>query len=209
MRVLLVDDHAVVRRGLKQILIEEFRDAVLGEASDAGSALDLVRREPWDLVMLDVTMPGRSGLEVLGDIKQLRPDLPVLVLSMHAEDQFAIRMLRAGAVGYVTKDNAPEALVGAVRKALEGGRYVSEYLAEQLVFELQHDAGKPVHETLSDREFEVLRLIASGQTVTHIARDLSLSVKTVSTYRMRLLEKMRISSNAELTRYALLHGLLD
>lgn len=209
MRILLVDDHAVVRRGLKQILVEEFPIAVIGEASDAPTAVELIRQETWELVILDVTMPGRSGLEALGDIRHMRPSLPVLVLSMHAEDQLAVRMLKAGAAGYVTKDNAPEALVGAVRRVLTGGRYISEQLAEQLVLEMQRDDAKPLHERLSDREFEVLRAVAAGKTVTQIASDLSLSTKTVSTYRTRLLEKMGMASNAELTRYALTHRLLE
>ncbi len=202
MKILIADDHAVVRQGLKQILAEAFKRASFGEAADAQQALDRVWKEHWDIVILDLTMPGRSGLEVLKEIKQTHPALPVLMLSMHSEDQFAVRLLKAGAAGYMTKESAPEALVGAVRKAIAGGRYVSPALAEKLASFLVHDPQVPPHENLSDREFLILRLIASGKSVSIIARELSLSVKTVSTYRMRVLEKMGLSNNAQLVHYA-------
>jgi DNA-binding NarL/FixJ family response regulator len=182
MRILIADDHAVVRHGLRQILTSAFKHSVFGEAANSQEALDRVWKEPWDIVILDLTMPGRSGLEVLKEIKQARPKLPVLILSMHPEDQFAVRLLKAGASGYMTKESAPEELVGAVNKAVAGGRYVSVRLAEKLASLIVHDTTAAPHECLSDREFLILRLIASGKTVSAIARDLSLSVKTVSTY---------------------------
>src|SRR3954464_13083981 len=172
MRILLADDHAVVRHGLKQILAEEFQRSTFGEARNAQEALDLVWKEDWDVVVLDITMPGRSGLEVLREIKKSRPKVPVLVLSMHPENQFAVRVLKRGASGYMTKESAPEELVGAVKKVLAGGRYVSTSLAEKLATYLSSDNQKP-QELLSDREFQVLRLIASGKIVSEIARELS------------------------------------
>lgn len=209
MRILIADDHAVVRQGIKQILAEEFKRATFGEAANAQQALDQVWSGHWDIVILDVTMPGRSGLEVLKEIKKARPALPVMMLSMHPEDQFAVRLLKAGAAGYMTKESAPEELVGAVRKAMAGGRYVSASLAEKLAAFLLSDVLAPAHEKLSDREFLILRLIASGKPVGVIARDLGLSVKTVSTYRARVLEKMGMSNNAELVHYAFRHHLVD
>jgi two-component system invasion response regulator UvrY len=209
MRILIADDHAVVRRGLKQILADEFKKADFGEASNAREALDRIRKEKWDTVVLDITMPGRSGLEALKEIKEARPKLPVLVLSMHPEDQFAVRVLKSGASGYMTKESAPEELVGAVKKVLGGGRYVSAALAEKMASYLAIDTPKPPHERLSDREFVVLRMIASGKTVSRIAAELSLSVKTVSTYRTRILEKMAMTSNAELTHYAIKNQLVE
>jgi DNA-binding NarL/FixJ family response regulator len=208
MKILITDDHAVVRQGLKQILLEEFTRAEFGEATNAQEAIERVWKENWDVVILDITMPGRSGLEVLKEIKKSRPKLPVLVLSMHPEDQFAIRILKIGASGYMTKESAPNELVGAVRKVIAGGRYVSPSLAEKMASYLTIDVHTPPHERLSDREFLVLRLIASGKTPTAIARELALSVKTISTYRMRILEKMNMSNNAELTHYAIQNQLL-
>jgi DNA-binding NarL/FixJ family response regulator len=209
MRILLADDHAVVRHGLKQIIAEEYKRAVFGEARNAQEALDLVWKELWDIVVLDITMPGRSGLEVLREIKRSRPKLPVLVLSMHPENQFAVRVLKRGAAGYMTKESAPEELVGAIRKVLAGGRYVSPSLAEKLATYVSSDAPKPPQELLSDREFQVLRLIASGKMVSEIAKELSLSVKTISTYRSRILEKMGLRNNAELMHYAIQHQLTE
>lgn len=203
MKILITDDHAVVRQGLKQILAEEFTRAEFGEASSAQEAIDRVWKENWDVVVLDITMPGRSGLEVLQEIKKSRPKLPVLVLSMHPEDQFAVRLLKIGASGYMTKESAPNELVGAVKKVLNGGRYVSSSLAEKMASYLAIDVQTPPHERLSDREFLVMRHIASGKTPTMIAKELGLSVKTISTYRMRILEKMSMSNNAELTTYAI------
>jgi DNA-binding NarL/FixJ family response regulator len=210
MKILLTDDHAVVRHGLKQILADEFKKATFGEARNAQEALDKVWKENWDVVILDVTMPGRSGLEVLREIKKSKPKLPVLVLSMHPEGQFAVRVLKRGASGYMTKESAPEELVGAIKKVLAGGRYVSNSLAEKLANYLSGgDAQKPPQEKLSDREFQVLRLIASGKIVSEIAKELSLSVKTISTYRSRILEKMGMKNNAELMHYAMQHQLVE
>jgi len=204
----LADDHAVVRHGLKQILTDAFKRATYGEARNAQEALDLVWKQDWDVVVLDITMPGRSGLDVLREIKKSKPRLPVLVLSMHPENQFAVRVLKSGASGYMTKESAPDELVGAVRKVLAGGRYVSTSLAENLAASLSASQKAP-QEKLSDREFQVLRLIASGKMVTDIARELSLSVKTISTYRSRVLEKMGMKNNAQLMHYAIQHRLVE
>jgi two-component system, NarL family, invasion response regulator UvrY len=209
MKILIADDHAVVRQGLKQILADEFRRARFGEARNAQDALDQLWKEEWDVLILDITLPGRSGLEVLHESKRSRPRLPVLVLSMHPEDQFAVRVIQSGAAGYMTKESAPEELVGAIKKVLAGGRYVSPSLAEKMASFLAIDVQKAPHERLSDREFQVLRSMASGHTVTDIAKELSLSVKTISTYRTRLLEKMGMKNNAELTHYAIRNGLVE
>jgi len=198
-----------VRHGLKQILADEFKRATFGEARNAHEALDLVWKENWDVVVLDVTMPGRSGLDVLREIKKSKPRVPVLVLSMHPENQFAVRVLKRGAAGYMTKESAPAELVGAIKKVLAGGRYVSASLAEKLATYVSADNQKPPQELLSDREFQVLRLIASGKIVSEIARELSLSVKTISTYRTRILEKMGLRNNAELMHYAMQHQLVE
>ena len=209
MRVLLADDHSVVRCGLKQILAEEFKQAVFGEARNAQETLDLVGKENWDIVVLDITMPGRSGLDVMREIKKQRPKLPVLVLSIHPENQFAVRVLKLGAAGYITKESAAEELAGAVKKVLAGGRYVSPSLAETLATNLASDTARPPQELLSAREFQVMRLIAAGRMVSEIARELALSVKTVSTYRTRILEKMGLRNNAELMHYAMQHQLVE
>jgi DNA-binding NarL/FixJ family response regulator len=194
---------------LKQILADEFKRAIFGEARNAQEALDLVWKEHWDVVVLDITMPGRSGLEVLREIKKSKPRVPVLVLSMHPENQFAVRVLKRGASGYMTKESAADELVGAIKKVLAGGRYVSTSLAEKLATYLAADDSKAPQELLSDREFQVLRLIASGKIVSEIAKELSLSVKTISTYRTRILEKMRLRNNAELMHYAMQHQLVE
>lgn len=204
--VLIADDHPILRNGLKEILVRQL-GAVCGEAMDAQEVLTQVQNRNWDLVILDIALPGRSGLDILRDLKVVRPNLPVLILSAHPEDQYGKRMLRAGAAGYLEKHNAPEELIKAVRKVLVGGRYVSPALAEKLACDLNED--RPVHETLSDREFEVLRMIASGKTVTEIAEQLHLSVTTVSTYRARILEKMNLATTAELIRYALRNHFVD
>lgn len=209
MRILIADDHAVVRQGLKQILADEFPTAAFGEARNAQEALTLVWGAAWDVIVLDITMPGRNGLEVLREVKRARPRLPVLILSMHPEDQFAVRVLKSGAAGYMTKESAPAELVGALKKVLAGGRYVSPALAERMAAYFDVDVHQPLHERLSDREFEVLRLIASGKTVTQIGKDLCLSVKTISTYRTRILEKMGMANNAELTHYAIQNHLVE
>ena len=203
MKILLTDDHAVVRQGLKLILADHFKRAIFGEARNAQEALERVSREKWDVAVLDVTLPGRGGLEVLKEMKRLRPKMPVLILSMHPEDQFAVRMLKTGAAGYLTKESAGDELVGAIEKVVSGGRYISSSLAERMASYLDMDMEKAPHERLSDREFLVLRMIASGKAVGQIAKELSLSVKTISTYRARVLEKMDMKHNAELTHYAL------
>jgi DNA-binding NarL/FixJ family response regulator len=207
-KILIADDHPVVRRGLKQVLADEADMKVEGEAANANELLDKLRREPWDIVLLDITMPGRGGLDVLRDLRRERAKLPVLVLSMHPEDQFGLRVLKAGASGYLTKDSAPEELVKAIRKVCGGGKYISPLLAEQLAVRLDSDEPRPPHEFLSDREYQVMCLIASGKRVGDVAKELSLSVKTISTYRLRILEKMGLRTNAELTRYTIERGLI-
>jgi len=209
MRILIVDDHAVVRDGVKTIVGERFGKVVLGEASTANEALELARQEEWDAVVLDISLGARSGLEVLKELKQLRPKLPVLILSMHSEAQYARRAFKAGASGYITKESSHAELVTAINKVIEGRRYVSAALAEKLVFDIERGTGGPPHESLSDREFEVMCLIASGKTVTEVAEVLSLSDKTISTYRARILEKMDMKTNAELTHYAIKNKLVD
>jgi DNA-binding NarL/FixJ family response regulator len=208
-RILIADDHAVFRRGLKETLGETLSKVTFGEARTAQEALDCVRREGWDVLILDISMPGKSGLDILNDLKTLRPKLPVLFLSMHPEEQFARRALKSGAAGYLTKESVPEELKLAVQRVMKGGRYVSESLAEKLAFDLRKGADTPLHELLSDREFQVLRMISSGKTVKEIAADIALSVKTVSTYRRRILEKTGMKSNADLIRYALQSKLVD
>jgi DNA-binding NarL/FixJ family response regulator len=207
--VVVIDDHAVVREGLKRIISENPGMVVSGEAGDGFEAMEVVKSNPCDVVLLDITMPNKNGLDVLKQIRSESPRLPVLVLSMHAEDQYAIRVLRAGAAGYLTKESAPAKLVQAIRKVVRGGKYVSQSLAEKLVFDLDTDIDKVPHETLSDREFQVLCMIASGKTVGDIAEELALSVKTISTYRVRILEKLQMKNNAEITRYAIKQGLVD
>jgi two-component system, NarL family, invasion response regulator UvrY len=198
----------VVRQGLKLILADHFKRAVFGEARNAQEALALMAKDKWDVVVLDVTMPGRGGLDVLKEIKRLRPKVPVLILSMHPEDQFAVRMLKTGASGYLTKESAGDELVGAIEKVVGGGRYVSASLAERMASYLDRDVQKAPHERLSDREFLVLRMIASGKTVSQIGRELSLSVKTISSYRARILQKMDMNNSAELTHYAVTWNLV-
>ena len=207
-KVVVVDDHAVVREGLKRIIAETPSMTVSGEASGGKEALEVVRKTPCDVLVLDITMPDKNGLDVLKQIHSEIPRLPVLILSMHSEDQYAIRMLRAGAAGYLSKETAPVKLVEAIRKVVRGGKYVSPSLAERLVFDLDKESKLP-HETLSDREYQVLCMIASGKTVGAIADELKLSVKTISTYRARILEKLDMANNAELTRYGIKAGLVD
>jgi two-component system invasion response regulator UvrY len=203
MRVLIADDHAVFRRGLKETIGEAFPKVTFGEAKTAQETVECVRRQDWEIVILDISMPGKSGLDILDDVRRLRPKLPVLFLSMHPEEQYARRALKSGAAGYLTKDSIPEELKEAVRRILTGGRYVSATLAERLAFDLRKGADTPLHELLSTREFQVLRMIASGKSVKEIANDISLSVKTVSTYRARILQKTGMKTTAELIRYAL------
>jgi two-component system invasion response regulator UvrY len=208
-KILIVDDHEVVRDGIKRIFDEQPGTASFGEASTAPEALRLVRDEDWDVVVLDLSLGSRSGLEVLKELKQMRPRLPVLILSMHSEEQYARRAFKAGAAGYITKDSPRAELVKAITKVIEGRRYISPALTEKLVVDLERGTDRPPHETLSDREFEVMQLIASGKTVSEIANLLSLSDKTISTFRARLLEKMRIKTNAELTHYAIQNKLVE
>jgi two-component system, NarL family, invasion response regulator UvrY len=208
-RIIIVDDHTVVRRGLKQILSEESDMSVVGEAFNAQEMLALVRKQQCDVIVADISMPGRSGLDVLKELKQDRPKLPVLVLSMHPEDQYAVRALKLGASGYMTKESAPEELVKAIRKVVSGGRYVSPALAEKLALDLAVDTDRSPHETLSEREHQVFTMIARGKTVKEIADELALSVKTISTYRTRILEKMAMKNNAELIHYAISNRLVE
>lgn len=202
-RILIADDHPIVRRGLKQILAEEPDFSVVGEAQDGAGVRALLLEQPCDVLVLDINMPGSSGLEMLQEITESQPHLPVLIMSIHPEEQFGVRALRAGAAGYLTKETAPEELVNAIRKVHAGGKYVSPSLSEKLVSAIQADSDRPPHELLSNREYEILCLLASGRTVSQIAEQLILSVKTVSTYRTRILEKMNLHTNAELIHYAL------
>ena len=207
-RILIVDDHAILRRGLRALLSDEFHGAAFGEAGDAVEALEQLRKKEWDVALLDMTMPGKSGLDLLKELKVEWPRLPVLVLSGHSEDQFAIRVLKAGGAGYMTKESAPEELAKAVRKILAGGRYVSAALAEKLALGVKKDLTRTPHETLSDREYEVMSGIGSGKTVKEIAEELSLSAKTISTYRARVLEKLGVKNSAEIAQYAIRNGLV-
>ena len=202
-RFLIADDHTVVRKGLKQILLEAFPSAIIEEVTDAESLLKKVFAQSWDVVISDISMPGRSGLEVLQQIKQQYPKLPVLILSVYPEEQYALRVLKAGASGYLNKDSAPEQLVAAVNRVMLGKKFITPAIAEKLANSLDHDLNKLSHEYLSDREFEVLKLIAGGQAVSDIASKLSLSVTTISTYRSRIMSKMGLKSNAELIFYAI------
>lgn len=208
-RILIADDHPIVRRGLKQILAEEPDLTVQGEAQNGQEVLEQLREREWDVLVLDINMPRVSGLEVLKEVKDRWPDLRVLVMSIHSEEQFGVRSLKAGAAGYLTKESAPEELVKAIRKVHLGGNYVSPSLSEKLVSALQTDSDRPLHEALSNREYEVLCLIASGKTVGEIADQLILSVKTVSTHRTRILDKMSLRTNAELMHYAMQHRLVQ
>jgi len=208
-RVLIADDHPVVRRGLRQLLEEAGDIVVGGEAGSAAETLDQVRRNRWDVLVLDLDLPDRSGLEVMRDVKLVQENLPILFLTVASEDQFAIRALRAGAAGYMTKKTAPQELVEAIRKVVGGGRYVTAAVAERIALHLDKDVETPVYESLSDREYEVFQMLASGRTATQVAEALHLSVKTVSTYRSRVLEKMGLRTNAELTVYAVRNGIVS
>ena len=209
LRILIADDHPVVRRGLKQIIAETSDIVVAGEATNGWEVLSKVRAANYDVVLLDITMPGMDGVDVLAQLKHEKSKLPVLMLSMHPEEQYAVRALRVGASGYMTKESAPDELVVAIRKVSTGGKYVSSSLAERLASVLQENAEKLPHESLSLREYRVLCMIASGKTVSEIAKELSLSVKTISTYRFRILEKMKMKNNAELIHYAINNHLVD
>jgi two-component system invasion response regulator UvrY len=208
-RILLADDHLVVRQGLKQILEGSLAGAVFADAASGEEAIRHVRTADWDLVILDMSLPDQSGLEVLKEVRRLRPKLPVLVLSMYPEEQFAVRALRAGAAGYLTKKTVAAELLTAVRKVLAGGRYLSQFLAERLAVEIRVDSQRAPHETLSDREYQVFRLLALGNTVKQISEELFLSPQTVSTHRSHILDKMGLTTNAELTQYAIYNHLLE
>ena len=210
LKILIVDDHPMMRVGMRQTLAKEFTDAVLREASDAQQALELVWNEEWDIVLLDITMPGRSGLDGLKELKQVNPKLPVLIVSVHSEEQFAIRVLQRGAAGYLTKETAGAELVDAVKRILSGGKYIRASLAEKLAGHLHRGSSdRHLHETLSDREYQVMCMLALGKTVKEIANELSLSIKTISTYRTRILEKTGMKNNSEIMRYAVEHELVD
>jgi len=208
-KILVADDHAVVREGIKHIFSEIPDINITGEASNGQEVLENIGKQDYDLLLLDIAMPGRDGLEILKEIKMQKPKLPVLILSMFPEEQYALRALKSGASGYLTKDSIPNELVKAVRKILRGGNYVSASFSEKLLTELSSDIKKPLHETLSDREYQIMRMIASGKTMNEIADELSLSPKTVYTYRARILEKMGMKNNMELTHYTTKHGLID
>jgi len=208
-KVLIADDHPIVRQGLRQILSDTPDMAVAGEAATAQEVLEMVQTEEWDILVLDITLPDRSGFDILKDLKHNQPQLPILILSIHAEDQLAVRVLKGGADGYLTKENAPSDLIKAIRKVVRGGKYVSQNLAEILVFNLNEGSDPLRHQTLSDREFQVMQLIAGGKTLAEIAQELMLSAKTISTYRSRLLEKMDFKTNTEIIRYAIENHLID
>lgn len=208
-KILIADDHAVVRQGVQYILRNEFKEVEFGEARNAEEALDKVKEQTWDLVILDIKMPGKSGLNILEQLKHGYPDLPVFVLSMYPEEQYAMRLLKSGASGYMNKENAPEELARAVRKILSGGVYISPSLSEKLITEFGTDNRRPLHETLSSREFQVMLMIASGKSLTEIAEEMHLSVKTIGTYRTRILGKMKMDTNAQLTGYALRQHLIQ
>lgn len=209
MHILIADDHGVVRRGMREILADAIPSAQFSEAGNGDEVLSQLGKSTTALLVLDINMPGRSGMDVLRDVKQAYPRLPVIILSVHPEDQYAVRCLRAGAAAYINKESAPEELAIATKKILNGGHYISTSLAEKLVANLGEPVDKPLHELLSDREHEVMRMIAAGVPLTEIGERLHVSVKTISTYRARILEKMHMKSNSELTRYAITNSLID
>jgi DNA-binding NarL/FixJ family response regulator len=208
-RVLIADDHTLVRKGLRQILLETKKVEVVDEAKDGKETISKVSANKYDVVLLDISFPGRSGIDVLKQLKSFRPKLPVLILSMHPEEQYAVRALRAGASGYLTKESAPSELIEAIRKVAGGGKYITASLADKLASEIGKPSEKLPHESLSDREYQVMCMIASGKTVKEIAEDLNLSAKTISTHRARILRKMNMKNNAQLTHYAIRCGLVD
>jgi two-component system invasion response regulator UvrY len=208
-KILIADDHAVVREGVKHILSEMPDMVIAGEAGRGQEVLEKVGKNEYDLILLDIAMPGRDGLEILKDLKLQKPKLPVLILSMFPEEQYALRALKSGASGYLTKDSIPDELIKAIQKIVRGGKYISSSFSEKMLFSFDSDAEKPLHETLSDREYQVMRMIASGKTLKEIADELALSVKTVSTYKSRILDKTGMKNNVELTHYAVKHRLVD
>jgi len=208
-RIIIADDHPIVRAGMKQIISEASDLMVADEASDGHKLLNKIKKENFDVVILDITMPHMDGLDVLKQLKIEKPKLPVIILSIHPESQYALRVLKAGASGYVTKTSAPDELINAIRKVYRGGKYISPSIAEKLAFQLDANFEEMPHEALSDREYQVLCMLASGKTVTEIAEELALSVKTISTYRSRILEKMKMKNSAELMHYAIQNQLVD
>ena len=208
-RILVVDDHPMIRKGIKQIIEGNFDLVVEDEASNGYEALEKVLTNNFDVILLDISIPGINGLDVLKQIKNIKSNLPILVLSMYPEEQYAVRVLKAGASGYLTKESAPDELVMAIRKVANGRKYISSSLAEKLASYLEIGVEQLPHETLSDREYQVMRMIAAGKTVSEIAEELSLSIQTISTYRSRILQKMRMKNNVELANYAIRNQLLD
>lgn len=208
-KLLIADDHTVVREGLRQIVSETNDMVIAGEASNGQEVLDQVRKGECDVVLLDISLPGRSGLDILKQLKSERPTLPMLVLTMYPEEQYAVRAFKAGASGYLTKNSSPVELIAAIRKVISGGKYINPSLAEKLAFEVEIDSKSPLHERLSNREYQVMCMIASGKTVGEIAEELSLSVKTISTNRAKILVKMNLRNNAEIMRYAIKNNLVD
>ncbi len=208
-KIFIADDHPLIREGFKKILKEEKDFKVSGEASDAFQVIDAVRTQKFDVLTLDINMPGKNGLDTLKEIKEINPHLNVLVVSMHPEERFALRTLRAGASGYIKKETAADDLVKAIRKVASGGKYISSSLAEKIAFDLDSGLHKPMHELLSDREFQVFHLIATGKAQSEIANELSIGISTVNTYRSRILEKLNLKSNAELIHYAITNKLVD
>ncbi len=209
MKVIIVDDHELIREGLKKVLIKNSDIEIVGEACNSQELLDFLNHNTVDIIILDISMPGRSGLELLRDIKDIHPDVKTLVLSMYPEDRFAIRTLKAGASGYLSKQSAAKELVNALRKIMTGGKYISQALAEQLALEIETPSDKPLHEKLSNREFEIMLKISLGKSVSEIAEELALSVNTITSYRTRLMQKMNMRSNAEIIRYAIKNQLID
>jgi DNA-binding NarL/FixJ family response regulator len=208
-KILIVDDHAIVREGLKQIVAEENDMIVSGEAQDASELFNLVINNHFDIAVIDISMPGRSGLDALKDLKKTKPDLPVLILSMFSEEQYGLRAIKAGAAGYMKKVSAPNELVSAIRNIVKGGKYINQSLAEKLVEEYGGKANPQLHEKLSDREYQIMCLIASGKSAEEISNDLSISIHTFYTYRNRILEKMQLKSNVELTQYVIRNKLIE
>jgi DNA-binding NarL/FixJ family response regulator len=209
LRILVADDHAVVRLGVKQILTASLPAVELGEVANSTEVLDAIRARPWDLLILDIGLPGRSGLELMPELKLVAPRMPVLILTMHSEDHFAMRLLKSGVAGYLTKERAPEELIQAVNKILAGGKYISTRLAERIAMSLDTSTDKLPHETLSDREFQVMRMIASGMSVAEIAEALALHVRTVGTFRRHILRKLNLKTTQEIAYYAIRGGLID
>ncbi|MBL0342025.1 MAG: response regulator transcription factor [Bacteroidetes bacterium] len=208
MKILIADDHAIVRKVIRQIISEFYADAEIEEVSNCFDLIQSARLQKFDIIISDLSMPGKNGLETIKDLRAEGIDTPILILSMHPEDQYALRVLKAGGSGYLTKESAPEELVKAINHILSGKKYISESVAEQLLFQIEDKHERPLHERLSDREFTVFKMIATGKTVGEIAEELHLSVPTISTYRARIIEKTHLKSNSEITRYALMQGIV-